>query len=209
MTDDAELAAEVERLALHGLSLGAWQRFSDEGFRHYEVVRPTSSAPAGLRFHAVSTLAGIALVPTAYLCGPELFSSRTVVLAAAFVAVNPSMIWYPQEARAYTLLAALTASAFWWFSRPREEPSRRNLTWWPSRSGRPSRFRAEVGDAARSVEQTFLRLLDGPPNREPICAPITLPESDSGSHRAGGAFGRQHNHGSQRRKYEGDRPAAR
>ncbi len=33
-------AAEVERLALHGLSLGAWQRFSDTGFRHYEVVRP-------------------------------------------------------------------------------------------------------------------------------------------------------------------------
>jgi dTDP-4-amino-4,6-dideoxygalactose transaminase len=39
-TDDPEIAAEVERLALHGLSLGAWQRFSDAGFRHYEVVRP-------------------------------------------------------------------------------------------------------------------------------------------------------------------------
>jgi dTDP-4-amino-4,6-dideoxygalactose transaminase len=40
VTEDAEIAAEVERLALHGLSLGAWQRFSDAGFRHYEVVRP-------------------------------------------------------------------------------------------------------------------------------------------------------------------------
>ncbi len=39
-TDDRELAAEVERMALHGLSVGAWQRFSDAGFRHYEVVRP-------------------------------------------------------------------------------------------------------------------------------------------------------------------------
>ena len=39
-TDRAEVAEEVERLALHGLSLGAWQRFSDTGFRHYEVVRP-------------------------------------------------------------------------------------------------------------------------------------------------------------------------
>ncbi len=39
-TDDPDIAAEVERLALHGLSLGAWQRFSDTGFRHYEVVRP-------------------------------------------------------------------------------------------------------------------------------------------------------------------------
>jgi dTDP-4-amino-4,6-dideoxygalactose transaminase len=40
MTDSEEIAEEVERLALHGLSLGAWQRFSDAGFRHYEVVRP-------------------------------------------------------------------------------------------------------------------------------------------------------------------------
>jgi dTDP-4-amino-4,6-dideoxygalactose transaminase len=40
MTEDPEIAAEVERLALHGLSVGAWQRFSDSGFRHYEVVRP-------------------------------------------------------------------------------------------------------------------------------------------------------------------------
>jgi dTDP-4-amino-4,6-dideoxygalactose transaminase len=39
-TNDAEIAAEVERLALHGLSLGAWARFSDAGFRHYEVVEP-------------------------------------------------------------------------------------------------------------------------------------------------------------------------
>ena len=30
----------MERLALHGLNLGAWARFSDQGFRHYEVVEP-------------------------------------------------------------------------------------------------------------------------------------------------------------------------
>ncbi len=39
-TERPEVAEEVERLALHGLSLGAWQRFSDSGFRHYEVVKP-------------------------------------------------------------------------------------------------------------------------------------------------------------------------
>jgi dTDP-4-amino-4,6-dideoxygalactose transaminase len=39
-TDSEELAEEIERLALHGLSVGAWQRFSDAGFRHYEVIRP-------------------------------------------------------------------------------------------------------------------------------------------------------------------------
>jgi dTDP-4-amino-4,6-dideoxygalactose transaminase len=39
-TNDQAIADEVERLGLHGLSLGAWQRFSDAGFRHYEVVEP-------------------------------------------------------------------------------------------------------------------------------------------------------------------------
>src|SRR4051794_38303740 len=39
-TADAEVAASVERLALHGLSVGAWQRFADVGFKHYEVVEP-------------------------------------------------------------------------------------------------------------------------------------------------------------------------
>jgi dTDP-4-amino-4,6-dideoxygalactose transaminase len=37
-TDDAAFAARVEQLALHGLSLGAWKRFSDEGFKHYEAT---------------------------------------------------------------------------------------------------------------------------------------------------------------------------
>jgi dTDP-4-amino-4,6-dideoxygalactose transaminase len=40
VTEDPEVATRVERLALHGLSLGAWQRFSDAGFEHYEVVEP-------------------------------------------------------------------------------------------------------------------------------------------------------------------------
>ena len=39
-TPDLEVANEVERLALHGLSLGAWQRFSDAGYKHYEVEAP-------------------------------------------------------------------------------------------------------------------------------------------------------------------------
>jgi len=39
-TADPGVAARVERLALHGLSAGAWERFSDAGFRHYEAVEP-------------------------------------------------------------------------------------------------------------------------------------------------------------------------
>jgi len=33
-------AEEIETLALHGLSRGAWKRYTDEGFKHYEVAKP-------------------------------------------------------------------------------------------------------------------------------------------------------------------------
>ena len=38
VTDQEELASQVKSLALHGLTQNAWQRFSDEGFKHYQVV---------------------------------------------------------------------------------------------------------------------------------------------------------------------------
>ena len=40
VTGDPAQAARAETLALHGLSGDAWKRFSDDGFRHYEVVEP-------------------------------------------------------------------------------------------------------------------------------------------------------------------------
>jgi dTDP-4-amino-4,6-dideoxygalactose transaminase len=39
-TEDPGIAQRVERLAMHGLSHGAWERFSDTGFKHYEVQEP-------------------------------------------------------------------------------------------------------------------------------------------------------------------------
>ncbi len=38
LTHDAALAARIQRLALHGMSQDAWRRFSDDGYRHYEIV---------------------------------------------------------------------------------------------------------------------------------------------------------------------------
>lgn len=54
-TIDADLAARVERLALHGLSLGAWQRYSDAGYRHYEVDEP------GFKFNLTDVQAALGL----------------------------------------------------------------------------------------------------------------------------------------------------
>jgi dTDP-4-amino-4,6-dideoxygalactose transaminase len=39
-TGDADAANKIKVMALHGLSGDAWERFSDSGFKHYEVVAP-------------------------------------------------------------------------------------------------------------------------------------------------------------------------
>lgn len=79
---------------------------------------------------SISALAGVAIVPVAYLCARELVDRRAGLLAAAFMAVNPFIIWYSQEARAYMLVALLSGVSFLWFIRARREPSARNLAWW-------------------------------------------------------------------------------
>jgi dTDP-4-amino-4,6-dideoxygalactose transaminase len=38
VTDDERIASKVKVLGLHGMSKDAWKRFSDEGYRHYEVI---------------------------------------------------------------------------------------------------------------------------------------------------------------------------
>jgi dTDP-4-amino-4,6-dideoxygalactose transaminase len=38
VTDDERIASTVKVLGLHGMSKDAWKRFSDEGYKHYEVV---------------------------------------------------------------------------------------------------------------------------------------------------------------------------
>jgi 4-amino-4-deoxy-L-arabinose transferase-like glycosyltransferase len=67
----------------------------------------TGTGPVGLR--SLSAAAGIATIPVAYLVGRELRERRTGLVAAALVAVNPMLIWYSQEARAYALLAFFCA----------------------------------------------------------------------------------------------------
>jgi dTDP-4-amino-4,6-dideoxygalactose transaminase len=62
-TSDEEIAARVERLALHGLSLGAWQRYSDAGFKHYEVEEP------GFKFNMTDVQAGVGIHQLAKLDG--------------------------------------------------------------------------------------------------------------------------------------------
>jgi uncharacterized membrane protein len=82
----------------------------------------------GLR--SLSALLGTGVVPIVYLCGRELVSRWAGLLAAAFTAVSPFMIWYSQEARSYMLFAALCGLSLLFFARARREPSTRNIGLW-------------------------------------------------------------------------------
>jgi 4-amino-4-deoxy-L-arabinose transferase-like glycosyltransferase len=86
--------------------------------------------PGDTAVRLVSTLAGIAIVPIAYLAGRELLSRRAGLLAAALAVISPCLVWYSQEARAYMLVCTLSAASFLWFVRARDDPSVRNLVWW-------------------------------------------------------------------------------
>src|SRR4249919_382925 len=126
----------------------------------------TGTGEVGLR--SFSALAGVATVPVAYLIGRELrlraecaidhpmggsidrLAQRTGIMAAALVAVNPMLLWYSQEGRAYALLVLLTSLSLLYLVRAipdvpavggrKGHPTagtsgRRNLTLWGVFSG--------------------------------------------------------------------------
>jgi uncharacterized membrane protein len=99
-------------------------------------AQAAGTGEAGLR--SLSALAGVATVPVAYLVARDLTAGPTGptgrkrqlrcrfrpvggssagIAAAALVAVNPMLVWYSQEARAYALLVLLTSLAFLYFVR--------------------------------------------------------------------------------------------
>ncbi len=55
LTNDDAVAARLKNLALHGLSKDAWKRFSDDGYRHYDVVE------VGFKYNMMDLQAAIGL----------------------------------------------------------------------------------------------------------------------------------------------------
>ena len=91
-------------------------------------ARVFGTGEVGLR--SLSALVGTAVIPIAYLCGRELVSRRAGLVAAAFAALSPFMIWYSQEAREYMLLVALCGLSLLYFARAWRDPSGRNIALW-------------------------------------------------------------------------------
>lgn len=88
----------------------------------------TGTSEWGLR--SLSAVAGVATIPVAYLVGRELRGARTGLLAAALVAVNPMLLWYSQEARAYSLLGLFCALSLLYCVRALQGGAGRDFTWW-------------------------------------------------------------------------------
>jgi mannosyltransferase len=82
----------------------------------------------GLR--SLSALFGTLTVPAAYLAARELASRRAGLIAAAFVAVNPYLIWYSQEARSYALYVLFSVWALYFFARALRDRRARSLALW-------------------------------------------------------------------------------
>ncbi|MCP5048316.1 MAG: DegT/DnrJ/EryC1/StrS family aminotransferase [bacterium] len=55
ITDNEEYADKIKVLALHGMSKDAWKRFSDEGYKHYQVVY------AGFKYNMMDMQAAIGI----------------------------------------------------------------------------------------------------------------------------------------------------
>jgi dTDP-4-amino-4,6-dideoxygalactose transaminase len=55
LTNNSELASRIKMLALHGMSQDAWKRFSDDGYKHYDVVE------AGYKYNMMDLQAAIGM----------------------------------------------------------------------------------------------------------------------------------------------------
>ncbi len=55
ITEDDDMAARIKVLGLHGMSKDAWNRFSDEGYKHYQVVH------AGFKYNMTDMQASIGI----------------------------------------------------------------------------------------------------------------------------------------------------
>jgi len=86
----------------------------------------------------LSALAGTAFVPVAYLAGARLVSVRGGLATAMLAALDPMLLYYGQEARAYALLILLAGLAFLAFAAILSAPG-------------PPRTRLIVGWAAASA----------------------------------------------------------
>jgi mannosyltransferase len=81
-------------------------------------------------FRLLPAIAGVALVPVVYELGRTLGSSRVAMIAAAIVATSPYLVFYSQEARAYSLFALLSTLGLLFCVRAIQTPTNTAFALW-------------------------------------------------------------------------------
>ncbi len=89
--------------------------------------------PAGLK--SLSAVCGTLTIPVAYLAARKLLPSRRAALiVAALTAFNPFLVWYSQEARAYSMLTLLSSCSLLAFAYALAQPRPRTAALWAAAS---------------------------------------------------------------------------
>jgi 4-amino-4-deoxy-L-arabinose transferase-like glycosyltransferase len=128
---DEAVTAHLLRLDLAGM----WQAIPDSESTPplYYVLAWLWTQLAGtgeVGMRSLSALLGTATVGVGWALGRRLGGDRAGLVAAALLAVNPMLVWFSQEARAYALLVLLAAlSALLWLRLLERPGSGRGLAW--------------------------------------------------------------------------------
>jgi mannosyltransferase len=78
---------------------------------------------------SLSALCGVATVPAVFAATRSLAGERAGLIAAALTAASPLLVWYSQEARAYSLLVLLSALSLLFLTRALRDPDKRWPVW--------------------------------------------------------------------------------
>jgi uncharacterized membrane protein len=110
-----------EAISIHQANLGFHDMFENLQYAdrhpplHHVVLWLTVRAigDGELAVRVPSLIAGTLVIPALYLLGRELYDRRTGLVAAAFGAASPLLIWYAQEARMYAFVTLFGLLALW------------------------------------------------------------------------------------------------
>jgi mannosyltransferase len=91
-------------------------------------IRVFGTSSAALR--SLSACFGVLTVMVLYATARLRFSRSAAFVAGALAATHPMLIWYSQEARAYSLLTLLVSLSLYFFMRAKADGSMRNLAAW-------------------------------------------------------------------------------
>jgi uncharacterized membrane protein len=103
---DEAISIHQARLSLHGLFENLYNGDRQPPLYHlvlWLTIRAFGHGEFAVRLP--SLIAGTLVIPVLYELGRELYDRRTGLIAAAFGAVSPVLIWYAQEVRMYEFVA--------------------------------------------------------------------------------------------------------